>query len=238
MTAAARLIAIVGAECTGKSTLAHDLATALRQRLPAGERIAVVGEYLREWCEATGRTPLAHEQGAILRRQHERIGAALEAHSFVIADTTALETAAYSQLIFGDSSLRERALTLHARANATLLAALDLPWQPDGHQRDGAHMQAPVDALLRGWLTLARLPFSVVHGQGPARVAQALAAIEPLLATNDAAAGPSGRGLFSGLGAAATASDRTSRWWCECCNPAAEATLRRLATRPSPPPPA
>jgi nicotinamide riboside kinase len=220
MTNAARLVALVGAECTGKSTLALDLATALRQRLPAGTRVAVVGEWLREWCEATGRTPLAHEQGAILRRQHERIGAALEAHDWVVADTTALQTAVYSQLIFDDGSLRDRALTLHARADATLLGALDLPWQADGHQRDGEHMQAPVDALLRQWLTLARLPFAVVHGQGKARVAAAWAALAPLLpdaTTNDRPEEPA-RGLFGG---------RARRWWCECCDPLAEARLRR-----------
>jgi nicotinamide riboside kinase len=229
MAARARLIAIVGAECTGKSTLA----AALAQRLRGGgeTRVAVVGEWLREWCESTGRTPLAHEQGAILRRQHERIASACEQHGWVIADTTALQTAVYSALIFGDHSLRERALSLHARADTTLLTALDLPWQADGHQRDGAHMQAPVDALLREWLMRARLPYAVVHGAGTARVDAAMAALAPRLATdddasNDAAASTMGRkGLFTALGGHRAAGG--GRWWCECCDPEAEAALRR-----------
>lgn len=231
MAARARLIAVVGAECTGKSqlvqTLAARLALALQSRSDgrSGARIATVAEWLREWCDSTGRTPLAHEQGAILRTQHERIAAACEAHDWVIADTTALQTAVYSAVIFGDTSLRERALTLHARADHTLLTALDLPWQADGHQRDGAHMQRPVDTLLRQWLAAARLPFSVVHGVGAARGDQALAALAPLLARP---AGGAATGRFTAL-AEGRAPGAAQRWWCECCDPLAEAALRRRA---------
>ena len=61
-------IAIVGAESTGKSTLAAALAAALAQ--PGGPRVAWVPELLREWCSRVGRTPQAHEQPGILRAQH------------------------------------------------------------------------------------------------------------------------------------------------------------------------
>jgi nicotinamide riboside kinase len=227
MATRARLIAIVGAECTGKSQLVQALAARLGPALQGrpDARVATVGEWLREWCDSTGRTPRVHEQGAILRAQHERIAAACAGHDWVIADTTALQTAVYSAVIFGDTSLRERALTLHARADHTLLTALDLPWQADGHQRDGAHMQRPVDTLLRQWLAAARLPFSVVHGVGAARSDQALAALAPLLA-RPAGGLPPGR--FTGL-AEGRAPGTAQRWWCECCDPEAEAALRRRA---------
>ena len=56
-------IAIVGAESTGKTTLA----AALAQRLAAdtGRSVAWVPEVLREWCAHSGRTPLVHEQASI-----------------------------------------------------------------------------------------------------------------------------------------------------------------------------
>ena len=63
----------------------------------------------------------------------------------------------------------------------TLLTALDLPWVADGHQRDGAHVREPVDALLRQLLVTHRLPWAVIGGEGPERLQQAVDAVAPLL---------------------------------------------------------
>jgi nicotinamide riboside kinase len=217
-----RCIAIVGAESTGKTTLAAALAERLRA---AGHgRVAWVPEVLRQWCDATGRTPLAHEQSAILRAQHERIAEAAATHEWVVCDTTALMTAVYSTLVFGDESLQARAAELHARtATATLLTALDLPWVPDGHQRDGPQVRGPVDTLLRALMRRHGLAFSVVAGSGDERVQQSLNAVRPHLK-----AAPGG-GLFTGLtgGRAAPA-----RWACECCAPEAERALLRNTSAP------
>ena len=90
-------------------------------------------------------------------------------------------TAVYSRLIFGDRSLGEPAAALHRRMAITLLTAVDLPWVPDGHQRDGPQVRAPVDALLRELLSHHRLPWAGVGGVGPARLEQAMDAVAPLL---------------------------------------------------------
>jgi nicotinamide riboside kinase len=208
-------IAIIGAESTGKSTLAAQLVPALRQR--SGGRVALVAEALREWCEHTGRTPREEEQAPLMRMQHERIEAAAAAHDIVVCDTSALMTAVYSRLLFGDRSLEERALDLHARMSATLLTALDLPWVADGHQRDGEHVRAPVDAMLRELLQRRRLPFAVVSGLGPARLQQALAALEPMANSTSPQRTAAGSGLFTGL-----AERGAARWSCECCVPEGE----------------
>ena len=182
MTGAAPLIAIVGAESSGKSTLAHALAEALRAD---GLVVTCVDEVLREFCDRHGRTPHRHEQAAIAAEQSRRIAAARTARllpaDLVIADTTALMTAVYSEQVFGDASLYPAALADHRAADLTLLMALDLPWVADGLQRDGPHVREPVDTLLREWLHERALPYAVIGGQGPARLAQALAALQPLL---------------------------------------------------------
>ncbi len=169
------VVALLGAESTGKTTLAHELGRALGGR---GERVAVVPEYLREFCERAGRTPRIDEQRGIAAEQTRRIAQAAASHDVVIADTTALMIAVYSDQVFGDFGLYDEALAAHAGADLTLLTALDLPWQSDGLQRDGPHVREPVDAKVRTALSRASIGCSVVFGRGAARLANALAAIE------------------------------------------------------------
>ena len=177
----ARVIALLGAESTGKTTLARALAERLAQE--TGQRATWVPEVLREWCEAAGRTPRADEQRAIAQAQHARIEEAASAHALVVCDTTALMTAVYSRLVFGDRSLDAWAVQAHARVSLTLLTALDLPWVADGLQRDGPQVQQPVDAALQELLHAHALPWVRVAGHGPARLETAWAAVRPLLSS-------------------------------------------------------
>jgi nicotinamide riboside kinase len=175
---AGKVIAILGAESTGKTTLAHTLTLELRA---LGHDAAVVTEYLREFCDRAGRTPRVDEQAAIAAEQTRRIQAAARLHDVVVADTSAVMIAVYSDLIFGDPSLYADALAAHRDGcDATLLTALDLPWQADGFIRDGAHVREPVDALVRKALDAAALPYGVVYGQADARAKAALSALQRL----------------------------------------------------------
>ncbi len=172
------VIAVLGAESTGKSTLAAQLCEQLHRE---GHRVARVDEYLREFCAERARTPLVHEQAAIAAEQTRRIRAAAADHDIVVADTTALMVAVYSDWVFADRSLYASALTAQQACTMTLLTALDLPWLPDGLQRDGEHVREPVDALLRAALRHGGIGYAVVSGQGTDRLAAARAAIAPAL---------------------------------------------------------
>ena len=173
------VVALVGAESTGKTTLAAEIASALSQR---GLRVASVTEALRDFCDEHDRTPRQDEQVAIAREQTRRIDDAASRAEFVVADTTALMIAVYSDYVFGDRSLYASAEAEQRRVGLTLVTALDLPWRADGLQRDGAHVRAPVDALLRAALDRAGVAFAVVSGRGPARLAAALASLDAALA--------------------------------------------------------
>lgn len=168
---AATVIALLGAESTGKSSLALALA---RELALAGVDAAVVPEALRGFCDTHGRTPRVDEQPALALAQTAHIAAAAQSHSVVLADTTALMTAVYSDIYFGDASLYPAALDAHRTAHLTLLTTLDLPWSPDGIQRDGPAMRAAVDARLRSILRDHGVAFSVVPGEGSQRVQAAL----------------------------------------------------------------
>jgi nicotinamide riboside kinase len=173
------VIALLGAESTGKTTLAHQLAAALMPQRHA----VVVAEYLREFCDHHGRTPMASEQSNIADEQTRRIAAAAKTADVVIADTTALMTAVYSELIFGQIHLHAQTMATHAASvSLTLVSALDVPWQADGLQRDGKHSREPTDNALRAALSQARIDYTVVSGLGPTRLAKALSCVERALA--------------------------------------------------------
>lgn len=167
-----RRIAIVGAESTGKSWLASALCEVLRGR---GLTAHAVQEHLRDWCERQGRTPQAHEQACIAQAQADAVLA--HASGLVIADTTPLMTAIYSHHLFADESLYPMALAHQQLYELTLVTGLDLPWVADGLQRDGPHVRAPIDALVRHSLVQAGLAFRVVYGQGLTRLNNALLAL-------------------------------------------------------------
>ena len=172
------VIALLGAESTGKTTLARELHRSLQAQ---GHHVALVEEALREFCLRTGRTPRREEQAGIAQQQSQRIADAARSHELVVADTTSMMVAVYSRLLFGDPSLLPAAVREQAGHRVTLLMALDLPWVADPGIRDGVHVREPVDALLRAALLEGGVPFSVVAGQGEQRLAHALRAVHAAL---------------------------------------------------------
>lgn len=164
------LVALLGAECTGKSTLAD----ALARHFNAG----LVTEYLREWCDTHGRTPLRHEQAHIAAEQAARMAGAAGGHDLVICDTTPLITALCSEHYFDDPSLTAGALALQRRCDLTLLCAPDLPWEADGFLRDGPGVRAAFDARVRAALTAGGLPWVDIAGSHAQRRATAIAAVQ------------------------------------------------------------
>ena len=171
---APRRIAIIGAECTGKTTLAQ----ALSAHLPA----LWVPEHLRDFCAMHGRPPRADEQRDLVRRQveleREAVAlAARDAVGWVICDSTPLATALYSAQLFGDDTLLEDAIEPQRGYALTLLAEPDLPWVADGIQRDGPAVRERVHRALAGLLRehgIAHAPVSGLHAE---RLDRALGAV-------------------------------------------------------------
>ena len=124
----ARLLCLLGAECTGKTSLAQALAAAL----PA----VWVPEYLRLFCVQHGRTPRAEEQSHIAAEQQAAETAALaqaqaQGLAWVVCDTAPLLTAVYSEYVFGDDSLYPLARAAQQRYAMTLLLQPDSPTAHD-----------------------------------------------------------------------------------------------------------
>jgi nicotinamide riboside kinase len=172
-------IAVIGAECTGKTTLCRELAQALGGLW--------VPEYLREFVDRAGRTPLAHEQAALMAEQVAREAAAVDAarhagQPLVAFDSVPLVTALYSRFYFTDDALLAAATAHHRHYDLTLVTDIDLPWEADGLLRDGPDVRARFHALLLDWLSAAGIEHTLVAGRDVERVAQALAPTRARLA--------------------------------------------------------
>ncbi len=223
-------VAIVGAESTGKSRLAHALAGALAREF--GLRAVVVDEYLRDWCIDHGRTPRTDEQRGLATEHAARIAAACARPDVdvVLCDTTPLMVSVYSDLLFDDRTLDPLARACQERLDLTLLTSLDLPWMADGIMRDGPHVRAPVDARVRARLVAWGTPWSLVSGSGDDRVSSALDALRPLLRERARAARSSG--LFTRL-VDSQSGPPGPAWVCERCDdPACERHGRQGSATP------
>ena len=165
------VIALLGAECTGKTTLCQ----ALAQALPG----LWVPEALRDFVDAHGRPPQPAEQPALLAEQRAREEAAIaraaaQGLGWVLTDSAPVATALYSEQLFGDAGLRAAALSHHRRYALTLVTGLDVPWEPDGAQRDGPSARFDFDARLRALLAESGIAHHRLEGAAAPRLALAL----------------------------------------------------------------
>ena len=162
-----RRIALLGAESTGKSTLA----AALARR----HGTLWVPEYLREFVDVHGRVPHEDDQPGIARTQlarEEAMAARLDARGFLFCDTTPLLTAVYSRIYWGRVPPELLALEAAHDYALTLVAAPDLPWVPDGLQRESAEVRIRVHAQLVAVLAERGIPYVLVEGELEARIAK------------------------------------------------------------------
>jgi NadR type nicotinamide-nucleotide adenylyltransferase len=165
-------IAILGAESSGKSTLAE----ALAQHYGA----PWVPEYLREFVDTHGRVPYEHDQYAIARTQAEREdAAAARAGRFLFCDTAPLMTAVYSRAYWQRVDQQLAALAAGHDYALTLVAAPDGPWMPDGLQRESEAVRQSVHQLVLATLDERRIPFVLVEGSLPQRLRQVEALLGP-----------------------------------------------------------
>ncbi|MFL6656617.1 MAG: AAA family ATPase [Massilia sp.] len=171
MTQVAR-VAILGAESSGKSTLAAALA--------AHYDTLWVPEYLREFVETENRVPREEDQVGIARTQlaNEDAAAAL-ASRFLFCDTTPMMTALYSRWYWGRVDAQLALLERHHDYAYTIVTAPDSPWEADGLQRESEAVRQTIHEQVLQMLGERAIPYLLVTGSLPQRVQQAARYIDP-----------------------------------------------------------
>jgi NadR type nicotinamide-nucleotide adenylyltransferase len=164
-------VAILGAESTGKSTLADALAVRYQTLW--------VPEYLREFVDTHQRVPLEHEQFLIAATQVEREDAvARQASRFLFCDTTPLMTAIYSDFYFGRVDDPLAALARQRAYDFTIVTAPDSPWIEDGLQRESEVVRQVIHARLLAVLEEMGIAYMQLEGGLAQRIERAVRFLE------------------------------------------------------------
>jgi NadR type nicotinamide-nucleotide adenylyltransferase len=165
-------IAILGAESSGKSTLAAALASHYGTLW--------VPEYLREFVDVNARVPEESDQYPIARTQMERENeAASRASRFLFCDTTPMMTALYSRWYWGRVDAQLALLERRHAYAFTLVTAPDSPWEADGLQRESEAVRQTIHEQVLQMLDERAIPYLTVTGSLPQRMLQAARYINP-----------------------------------------------------------
>lgn len=163
-------VAILGAESSGKSTLAA--------RLAAKYRTLWVPEYLREFVDTRGTVPRESDQIDIARMQMAReeeaaAAASTQASRFLFCDTTPVMTALYSRWYWGRVDAKLAQLEQRHDYAFTLVTAPDIPWQADGLQRASDEVRHTIHEQVLQILDERAIAYLLVEGSLAQRMLQA-----------------------------------------------------------------
>lgn len=166
-------ICLQGVESVGKSTLA--------ERLASHYRTILVPEYGRAHCEVHGTDCREADLLLIGEAQQASIEAARPwCNRILIADTDALMTAAWSQMMIGH--LPDQ-LICHRKADLYLMLGNDVPFIDDGMRVYRLpDDRERFDRIARAALRVARVPLVDIFGSWDERFEAAVRAIDALIA--------------------------------------------------------
>lgn len=165
-----RKVALVGAESTGKTTLAEALAQRLRT-IWTEEYGRLYVEQVRGVADREDMRQIAEGQA---RFEDEALG---RADRLLICDTDLLATVIWHERYFGECPDYLQALYAERRSHLYLLCENDLPWVADGYRDSGDDWRPWFERRFVEELEARGLPYVRIGGAFDARLTRAVDAI-------------------------------------------------------------
>lgn len=165
-------IAIVGAESTGKTTLAQKLAERFKT--------SWTPEFARAYLDEKGSDCAIEDIDLIakgqLRTEEERVR---EANKILFCDTDLMTTSIWSEYLFGECPAWIEEESRKQKYDLTLLMNIDIPWVEDW-QRPAPHLRQHFFDWFEGELKKRERNYVLVSGDYEARFNQACREVEKL----------------------------------------------------------
>jgi NadR type nicotinamide-nucleotide adenylyltransferase len=175
-----RRVRVLGAESTGTTTLARDLAAHYGCRWVPEYGRAYCARRLAEEDTIDWRTEdFVHIAG---QQQADEDAAAGAGGRLLICDTDALATSVWHERYLGHESARVRRLAVPGTAALYILTGDDIAFVQDG-TRDGEHLRGWMTARFRAVLDGRGEPWIELRGSRAERLAAAVDRVDELLAT-------------------------------------------------------
>ena len=172
-TSPSRRVVVTGSECTGK--------TVLTERLAEYFDCPCSPEGARLYVEQHSRPLTVDDVNPIASLQAElEVVAIRKARGLVIHDTDLVSTLIYARHYYGTSPEWIVRAASERTADLYLLCDIDLPWSPDGFQRDSgaAEQRRQIHEKFVEAMTRSGLNWTLIQGSGDKRIEQAVRKIK------------------------------------------------------------
>lgn len=163
-------IAILGPECTGKTTLAAQLAQHFQG--------IWIPEYARQYVARLKRKYTFSDVEHIAKTQIKQIQSASNQVSYVFFDTELIITKVWFDVVFGheppwlDEAIRKNRLDLY------LLTDTTIPWEPDPVRENGGEMREILFRKYENCLQNYQFPYLIITGIHQQRLQHAIQQVQ------------------------------------------------------------
>lgn len=166
-------VSLIGPECTGKTTLASELARHFGT--------IWVPEYAREYIENLNHKYTFQDVEHIAFKQlNQIISAYPQANNWIFFDTDLIITKVWFEVVFNNcpewinEEIKKNLFTLH------LLCKPDIPWIADNVRENGGKNREILYFRYLNVLQEYKLPYSIVEGEGGMRFSNAIQLLNDL----------------------------------------------------------
>lgn len=166
-------IAIIGPECTGKTTLAQELSNRLNT--------VWVPEFARDYVASLNRHYTYNDVEIIAKRQYRELLANYKkAKDFIFFDTDLIITKVWFDVVYNKCPEWLPAAIMSSKIDRYFICNTDIEWVADPVRENGGEMR---EILLKTYIAEVEktgIPYYIIRGEGEERVQKALEILEKL----------------------------------------------------------